>query len=455
MISNIFQVAFSGGEIHQSWIFLYLATIELTFLHASLTFKIQVQLPAFFGMNLYELMYAEDLRESLKPAKALFALFRMFELTEQQRAQNCPTQIDHLQHMRKLPKNKITGTAYTKAHKMYTPITPAIHASITRKLTAADTLADPGWVTDATVLTTSNTARAAINQHAAVNSAKRVGDKVISWRRPFTQDLTEGMKGYLYRNGEHPELTQHFLRKAPGQVLDNQCGNVALGVANGTSCIYHSLIWTDPQERAQAEALIAAATTDQVLVPIPPNFIVVELPDQDPATWPAHLNLCVPSPNGLCAKVLIPIGMSTCDGDASITKGGFKIFYKTHGVDLAYALTVWKAQGKTLSHVIALLDNGPNGKAITFEILYVIKSRVRSVENLRCLGMEGKPQQVVDLANLRPHPLAIRYRQDIGADGFWVEGRSARVAANRRVVTDARNLRAISKTTRRKPGSKK
>jgi hypothetical protein len=364
-------------------------------------------------------MYAQNLAKSIEPAKALYALFRVFELVEQKRADGCPTQIEHLEQMRMLPPDQVTSSKYSYKHRGYRPITGALLDSLSTKLTPEDIATDSGWAIKATVLTTSNSARAAINYAAAINFGERTGQQVITWRRKMSLDLSEGIVNHLYTNGENPELISCFVKGGPGQCLDNQCGNVSLGVANGTHCVFHSLVWKDPEVSARMQAKINSSTSAVVHLDVPPDYIIVELPDHDTTEWPAHLNLCPASDDGTYETVLIPIGMSARNsGDTnSIRVADMELGYKAHGVDLAFALTVWKAQGQTLSHVIALLDSGPSSKNLTYECLYVIKSRVPSVDRIKCLGVADDPKSI--LKGLRPCPLAVRYRQDIGADGYW------------------------------------
>jgi hypothetical protein len=362
-------------------------------------------------------MYATQQSSDHKKAKTLYTLFRVFELDEQHRAIECPTQIEHLEQMRILPATRVASTRYKAAHRGYRPIAGGLLESLSTKLETEDIAADPRWATDATVLTTSNTARASILGAAAVNYGERNGEKVISWRRPLNLDMSDGVRNHLYTNGENPEITAFFVKGAPGQILDNRCGNVSLRVANGTACLYHSLIWIDDDVRARMQAKISASNSRVVHVDVAPDYIVVELPEHDAATWPDHLNLC-PEVDGERETVLIPIGISSRgSGDNGKLKiDNIELTFKSHGVDLAFALTVWKAQGKTLSHVIALLDGGP-GHSLTYECMYVIKSRVPALDRIKCLGVAADPREI--LSKLRPCPLAVRYRQDIAADGYW------------------------------------
>jgi hypothetical protein len=369
-------------------------------------------------------MYTTKLNDKEKPAKTLYAMFRVFELDEQHRAEECDTQIDHLKQMRALPRTKVDTMRYEAAHAGYRPISGSLLQSLTTSLTPEDIAADSRWVTNSKVLTTSNSSRAAINMTAAISAGERTGQLVISWRRELNLDVSEGVRSHLYSNGENPELMSYFVKGAPGQILDNQCGNVSLRVANGTHCIYHSLLWKDEDVRARMQAKINACRGGLCHLDVPPDYIVVELPDQDPTKWPEELNLCpAVGENKVRSAVYIPIGMSIRSGGStnSINVADIELGYKAHGVDLAYALTVWKAQGMTLSHVIALLDGGPRSK-ITYEGLYVIKSRVPSNDRIRCLGVAENPG--IKLGRLRPNPLAVRYRQDIGDDGYWRESGS-------------------------------
>jgi ATP-dependent exoDNAse (exonuclease V) alpha subunit len=53
------------------------------------------------------------------------------------------------------------------------------------------------------------------------------------------------------------------------------------------------------------------------------------------------------------------------------------VTYYAHAADLAFAITVWKCQGGTFDHIIALLQQTPGSPTLTFEKLFVMFTRVK------------------------------------------------------------------------------
>ncbi len=53
------------------------------------------------------------------------------------------------------------------------------------------------------------------------------------------------------------------------------------------------------------------------------------------------------------------------------------VTYYAHAVDLAFTITVWKCQGGTFDYIIALLKQTRGSPTLTFEILYVMFTRVK------------------------------------------------------------------------------
>jgi hypothetical protein len=64
----------------------------------------------------------------------------------------------------------------------------------------------------------------------------------------------------------NPQLFAFFVQGARGQVLDNQCGSVVNGVANGTDCIYHSLGWNDDEKREEVMIRLKCAITSPIFM---------------------------------------------------------------------------------------------------------------------------------------------------------------------------------------------
>ena len=92
--------------------------------------------------------------------------------------------------------------------------------------------------------------------------------------------------------------------------------------------------------------------------------------------------------------------------------------YIPHAVDLAFAVTTWKSQGATIEYALALLEHSDKSPKLTFELLYVMCSRVRSAARFRCMSLSSTFLRK-KIRELRPNIVAVIWRVDIGDDGFW------------------------------------
>ena len=111
---------------------------------------------------------------------------------------------------------------------------------------------------------------------------------------------------------------------------------------------------------------------------------------QSALQWPAHLNL---SPDKTI--VHIPIGLKRNrkgkENDSITLSNDQKLFYQAHAVDLSFAITTWKSQGGTFENVVSLLEshNGLSRQKLSFELLYVMFSRVTKASGFRCMPLSA------------------------------------------------------------------
>lgn len=81
-------------------------------------------------------------------------------------------------------------------------------------------------------------------------------------------------------------------------------------------------------------------------------------------------------------------------------------------------MTVWKAQGTTLSSVLLYLEGTPGSPKWLLDHLYVETSRVRFARLLRCLPL-SPALKIRVLKKLQPNPDTTKWRMDVGSDGYW------------------------------------
>ncbi len=159
---------------------------------------------------------------------------------------------------------------------------------------------------------------------------------------------------------------------------------------------------------------IAKSTPGQVTdLRTPPDHIIIDVKPQTGTQWPKHLNLALDA-----NFIRLPIGlMSQCDKKAKVGTQE-SVTYYAHTVDLAFAITVWKCQGGTFEYIIALLKHSPGSPARIFEKLYVMITRVKEANHIRCLPLSPIYDKRT-LFHLQPKILATKWRMDINKHGYW------------------------------------
>ena len=392
-----------------------------------------LQLPSVAGTPLFRAMYSH-LKTDESPARALFANFKVVSLQQQMRAAKDPQHQELLLDCRALPdKYPDPGATWSAADRqLYHPITPAIVEAVTNELTREDVVNDPDWTMKGVCITTGNLDRSVINATIAPIFAAATGQTIVRWRRKLKKEVPQSLSGLLYSEEKYPELFGHFVYGAPGQILDNGSGNVCFGVANGTACKMISLGWDNPAKQLAMSNLVAQSLEiegQEKMIDIPhaPDFIIVEVEVNDADRWPSQLNL-----SGQAGVIHIPIGLKTnrANSKDSLSFGDkSELGYLAHAVDLAFAITVWKSQGGTFDYVIALLENTPNSPSLTFEMLYVMFSRVRLGCRFRCMPLTLPSRTRGKLKKLMPNIYATRWRMDVIEFGKWVSRQQEEVVS--------------------------
>lgn len=110
--------------------------------------------------------------------------------------------------------------------------------------------------------------------------------------------------------------------------------NPALGLANGTAVVYHSLILDDMEDSQTIfERTRNATSTIDILLKYPPKFVCVEVPTADPTRFVNRT--LVPG------KVVIPIPFIKDDKELNLQTESLNITVLTekHSVDLKFCLT--------------------------------------------------------------------------------------------------------------------
>ena len=256
--------------------------------------------------------------------KNSFISFWLVMLTEQQRA------IEDVNHTQVLEQLRDVTRQY--------PITDDLITHFSRMvLTAQDVLDEPEW-RHAPVAVTGNIERAELNKDQAIRYANDKDLQVIQWRMDlaglaarFPSDITESI--YVKKSSQ---LTCTFVQGAPAYITENI--NPLKRVVNGTFCTLHSLTWTDADTSTAMQQLINNANRGEIVIlPIPPDFINVRLDGVPHCPSDSLFGV-----NGY----VIPIPLAR--NNLKIKFNQQKIEAKVHALELGFAVTFYKLQGKTL-----------------------------------------------------------------------------------------------------------
>ena len=186
-------------------------------------------------------------------------------------------------------------------------------------------------------------------------------------------------------------LRKYFVRGAPCVLAENF--STVQGLAKGTKGVLESLVW-DPKDFNG---------------PVP-----------DLSTLPKGEISQVPQPSYILIRSkgrLIPIKYCA----AQLDKRNKKVKttnYRTHLVDLLFAVTYHKLQGLNMDALILSINKHPTAKLrLTLPSLYVGVSRVHDIDKLRVLPFWK--EDVDYLTSLKSDPLLKLWFENYTEDGIW------------------------------------
>jgi hypothetical protein len=339
------------------------------------------QLPPAAGESMYKTIFKKFTVESvLKPSQngcLLFTSFTYYELTMQMRSKD----LNHSQliyNMRNIPDFKQVAQALLQ------------HLQI---MSRQDIINDHTWL-DAPIIVTSNYERHVINMHQARAFALSRGLPVLIWKKPLVGNLptmlTNEALDILY--DKRVELIGIFVQPAPCNLREENI-NPTRGLANGTAAYLHSICFDEKNELNDYYTDIISKAKPGELINIPvPYSVNVEIKynefeqAQRIKSWPEHLTL-QPGKDTECKAVVIPVLLKT--DLKGIKLKNTTLDYKDHFVDLSFAMTFHKIQGKTVSKIILDINHRPGSRErmnyLDFFALYVGISRIQDSNNMRIL----------------------------------------------------------------------
>ena len=260
-------------------------------------------------------------------------------------------------------------------------------------MTAQDVQNDAAWLT-APIVIYSNRERHSLNLLQAQRFAKVKGVPVLRWKKSvnIANDLGDMMSETLYAH--EPSLTGLFVKGAPATLLDNL--NPTSGLANGTPVFLHSIILRQTEDKERTREAISNALPGQVLTIPEPHAVLITVPSIDPQKWlTKHKSLSE-------SKVLIPL-VNKSHSKNVIQVDNERFTFKSHLLELAFAITFHKVQGQTLSKVILDLNQRPKTLGnVDFHALYVGLTRVKHANDIRILPPLNDASSFQHLLKLKP-----------------------------------------------------
>ena len=307
----------------------------------------------------------------------LFTSARLFHLTTQKRAQDSI----HRNHIESMFRGeKLTFQMFNQYEE----------------LKAID-IEKGGDFCDAPILCSTNRERHTINGIMAPIRASEKGVCAIRWnadlnaywdQKPSDQYISQ----IMYRDSC---FWEYFVPGSDGYLTDNLCK--VLKLVNGTHIRYHSLSFDTHEKQVQFEELVANAKVGEVLslpLGLRPEAINVELIDLSEATkqkWMRrHLSLfpdkvVIPLPcqrkfSKIPKSIIVP---GAPDGTYKCSKIRVRNFFP---VEPGFAITIYKAQGRTIPKVIlAISERQGDGCGLNYRAIYVAFSRVKLKNDIRLL----------------------------------------------------------------------
>jgi hypothetical protein len=318
------------------------------------------QLPPTSGCALFRAVLNESLEEG-KPSSCGAEIFKKFvkiDLEIQERSSDDTIQTGNVDFLRE------RGF-----------ISKAILSSIP-PLSSSDIVADPSWEM-APIIVTSNLERQAINLLKARRFARANGTRVLRWRNNLSNKVASRLPGsVLEKLSEKQEMNFIFIKGAPCYLTKNI--NPIRGLANGTPGELHSLTFSDSDTAAMVQDLMRKDRSDDIIDIPSPMCVNIRVPHLD-GSWEKSMSL---EEGAVVIPILIDDKFPTC---MSWKSSNLPIY--SFPLELGFAITFHKVQGKTLEKIILALNKrkGRRLPNVTFTSFLVGVSRVRDSKNIRRL----------------------------------------------------------------------
>ena len=268
-----------------------------------------------------------------------------------------------------------------------------------RCVTIEDLVADISW-RFAPIGVLSHVERDTINHAQLEAFASEFNLPLIRWKLPLVdgEALSAEVLNELYEH--EPNIWGYFVEGAPVHITANI--NSVRKLVNGTPGLLHSLILESEAHEDQAKLAEGYRTNTMVTLAKPPravNIIVGGTPSK-PIYWHEvpleDLSGLIPN-DYYDDQQVVPLFTEGNDSEEDLNslyaahEGiAHRVSVKGHGYAIAFAMTDFKLQGRTLPKLIISICDRPRPPYMTLPAFYVLSSRVQSRQGLRLLQLDKK-----------------------------------------------------------------
>ena len=330
---------------------------------------------------------------------------RLYELTQQQRS------IDpaHTAFVRSTYKGESISLEQLKQYKI---------------LSQADFLGDEAeeWMR-APVLVATNRERFTITHIRAQSFAAYKNEVVVRWLTNFNRNSWQNRPtGDSFRDAldNDPCFYEYFVKGADGFITENI--KTELGIVNAQSITYHSLKFDYEDQIFLNQVTLTTPPGGIITMPVRPVAVnvAIDMPEHtSPQAMESLRNMSIePMDPAFPNRVVIPIGPHSTRQDPSYTivRGGdnyapSRVFLRKYiPLEPAFAITVHKSEGRTMSRVIIALSETPRIPQCNFKYaqLHVGLSRVQLGQHIRLLLTGNSDverwRSIAYIQNLQPDP---------------------------------------------------
>ena len=275
-------------------------------------------------------------------------------------------------------------------------------------MSADDVQQSPDEWKYAPVLVSSNRERLNICRMKAIMFAKENKTYVFKWKCKILQEENRPPDSIMQHILEkHAFFWQYFVTGAPCNLSVNINGDV--GLVNGSPATLHSLTFSDPDEHSRIvqhidlDMSLPFGSEIEISQPLAVNVQITPTLDGKPISQRRQKQLEQLRLVGIQEPhediIVLPLGQQKSLTKDDFNKYTYKVPTRTrmlslasvsvHHIfpfDLAFAMTVHKAQGRTIARVVLDLTSHPSKyNQIQYAALFVAMSRVKQADHIRLL----------------------------------------------------------------------